>query len=94
MNAGIKDDFAENWSGRSMPQVNNPTFNTKADRILASAAFWKRWTSFLISAKKVIGANRAMVEIPTTIKSTICGKTRAIERAMIPKTMVVYLMMR
>jgi hypothetical protein len=52
---------------------------------LQKPLFGNRKGFFEDSAIKLIGVYITIIEIPTTIKSTIFGKTRAINMANIPK---------
>ncbi len=90
-NAGINDDLAENCSGDSIPQVNRIVLIIKPDSMLANATFRCRNAFLEIRANNVIGTKRAIVEIPTTIRSTIYGNTSDTNKAIIPKIIVVNL---
>ena len=89
--AGINDDLAENCSGYNIPHVNKIILTIKPDNMLANAALRCLKAFFETNANNVIGTKRAIVEIPTTIRSTIYGKTNDTNNAIIPKPTVVNL---
>lgn len=92
--AGTNEDFGLKLSGEFKPNMKKNRFTKNAANMLISTTFLYVYGFLTTRAKMVMGAKMVIVEIPTTIKSTILGKINAIARAVIPKMKVATLIIK